>query len=240
MDLIFTSVPTWISVTFALIFSTAPIFLITNAIRAAERAGNLDTSSLRKRVIAFYWGYFLIVSLVSFTGYFVVNEIPPRIIVTTALPLFLFYLIYLPRTKWFQQVFFHVPLEDLVRIHLFRFVGVFFFIAYNYDVLPKNFAYIGGAGDILAATLVFSVLWALKKKASYAKTWVIIWNVIGLLDILSVLTTAVIITSKAVEEGTDGVAQFGIFPFSWIPAFAPATIIFLHILVFRKLKQQHC
>jgi len=36
------------------------------------------------------------------------------------------------------------------------------------------------------------------------------------------------------ENNEPGVAQFDTFPFSWIPAFAPATIIFLHILVFKN------
>ena len=67
-------------------------------------------------------------------------------------------------------------------------------------------------------------------------TW--IWNFIGLIDITSVIVTAVYLTKVSLESGGDGVAQFGTFPFSWIPAFAPATIVFLHILVFKKLMQK--
>lgn len=63
-----------------------------------------------------------------------------------------------------------------------------------------------------------------------------IWNVIGLVDIVSVLSTAVILTKLAMENNAPGVKQFGTFPFSWIPAFAPATIIFLHVLIFKTLK----
>lgn len=37
------------------------------------------------------------------------------------------------------------------------------------------------------------------------------------------------------NSSSQGIEQFGTFPFSWIPAFAPATIIFLHILIFKKL-----
>ena len=141
------------------------------------------------------------------------------------------------KTKWFKFVFEYIKLDQLILIHLFRFVGVFFFLAYYYESIPKEFAYIGGTGDILTAILVIPVVMALRKEFSFAKQLVWVWNIIGLLDILSVLTTATILTRLAVENSDSGVQQFGTFPFSWIPAFAPATIIFLHLLIFRKLKE---
>jgi len=174
--------------------------------------------------------------LVSLTGFFAVNVIPPRIILLTAVPLFLFYLLYVQRTDWFKTAFANIKLEQLVFIHLFRFVGVFFLLVYFYDALPKEFAFIGGFGDIISALLVIPVVAALRKGWTYAKQLTLLWNIIGLIDIISVIVTATIITQQAIESGLAGAQQFGAFPFSWIPAFAPATIIFLHLLVFRKLR----
>ncbi|RKR07021.1 hypothetical protein CLV91_3251 [Maribacter vaceletii] len=237
MDLAITQVPVWLSILFIISFSTIPVFLINQAVKFAYE--NYKTSSLlRKRIVIFYWLYFGIVAVLSLTGFFMKNVLPPRIILVTVIPLFLFYILYVQRTKWFAIVFKHIKLEQLVFIHVFRFVGVFFFLVYFYDVIPKEFACIGGAGDILTAVLVFPVVRALKKRYSYAKlvTWV--WNIIGVIDIVSVLVTAIVLTKVAVQNNTEGVSQFGTFPFSWIPAFAPATIIFLHILVFKKLKEE--
>ena len=229
------SVPSWISVLLILSY-IAPILLIANAVSNVLGLQNKEKAqALWVGIIVFYTLYLTVVGVLSSQEVFLQNEIPPRIILWTALPLFLFYLL-VSRTKWFQYVYEHIKLEQLIGIHVFRFIGVFFFFAYGYDIIPKEFAIIGGGGDILTAILVFPVVYALQKKKAYATKWVVAWNIIGLLDIISVLTSATLITRTAIENGEQGVLQFGLFPFSWIPAFAPATIIFLHILIFRKLR----
>lgn len=239
MDLSITQVPLWVSILFIISFSAIPVFLITNAVKLAYKNGSIENeSSINKKIITFYWCFFAIVALVSLTGFFAVNVIPPRIILFTALPLFLFYIFYVQKTNWFKIAFEHIKLEQLIFIHIFRFVGIFFFLTYYYGVLPKEFAFIGGGGDILSAILVIPVVAALRKKASYAKLLAFIWNIIGLLDIISVIAAATITTKLAIENNEPGVAEFGTFPFSWIPAFAPATIIFLHLLVFKKLREK--
>ena len=236
MDLHLTQVPAWVSISFGVFFTTVPILLIANAVKTAlDQAGRDDGKVIRRKIIVFYALYFLIIGLLSILGLFAVNTLPPRIIVAAALPLFLFYLLIVQRREWFKIAYANVKLEQLIYVHLFRFVGFFFFIVQAYGVLPDLFAKVGGTGDVLTAILVLPVIYFVKKKASFARTLVYIWNTIGLIDILSVLTTAIIITREAVSNNEEGVLQFGTFPFSWIPAFAPATIIFLHILVYRKL-----
>ena len=237
MDVSITQVPIWLSVLFVVCFSTFPIFLVANAAKKALENESLEKGrELRKKIIIFYWSYLLLIGLLSLAGFFEKNTLPPRIILASTLPLFLFYLIYVQKTKWFKSAFKHIKLEQLIFIHIFRFVGVFFFLVYTYNALPKEFAFIGGAGDIITAILVVPVVIALKKKLKIAIKLAWIWNFVGILDIVSVLTTAIILTRAAIENNDPGVQQFGTFPFSWIPAFAPATIIFLHLLIFKKLR----
>ncbi len=236
MDLFITQVPLWLSITFIICFMTAPVFLIANAVKKANHNINrIQGAILNKKIILFYWTYFGIIAVVSLTGFFSENTLPPRIIVTTAIPLFLFYFFYIQKTDWFKITFSQIKLEQLITIHLFRFVGVFFILVELYGVLPKQFALIGGIGDIVSALLVIPVVIALRQKRTFAKSLAWVWNIIGLIDIFSVLTTAIIVTLLAIITNESGVQQFGTFPFSWIPAFAPATIIFLHILTFKKL-----
>jgi len=228
--------PAWLSFLFVIVFSTIPVFLISNTVKKVlEKENKTMSIKIAKRIKIFYWSYFAVVGFLSFMGVFIKNTLPPLIIVCTVIPLFLFYVLYVQKRDWFQQVFKNITLEQLVFIHVFRFVGIFFFVNYFYEVLPKSFAYIGGIGDILTALLVFPVIYFLKHKKSYAKTTVWVWNFIGIIDIVSVLITAISITKIAIQNNEVGVAQFATFPFSWIPAFAPATIIFLHVLVFKKL-----
>ncbi len=238
MDLSVTQVPIWISILFILSFGTIPTLLIINAVKSTYHRIDIEKrSKISKKIGLFYFSYFVIIALVSLTGFFAKNTIPPRILLTSVLPLFLFYIFYVQKKEWFKSVFKQIKLEQLVLIHIFRFVGSFFFVGYFYEVLPRQFAFIGGTGDIISAIIAIPVFIALKKKMKLARLFVWIFNIIGLLDIVSVLITATILTKQAIENNTPGIEQFGTFPFSWIPAFAPATIIFLHILIFKKLKE---
>ncbi len=236
MDISITQVPVWILVLFILSFISIPIFLIANAVKATVKEHNIKScEKISRKIYLFYFTYFTLIALVSLTGFFTKNTTPPRIVVIVILPLFLFYILYIQKREWFKLVFQRITLEQLILIHTFRFVGVFFFVGYYYNILPDQFAFIGGTGDIISAILAILVFLSVKKQMKSAKLFVWIFNIIGLLDIISVLTTAIITTRLAIENNTPGIEQFGTFPFSWIPAFAPATIIFLHILIFRKL-----
>lgn len=236
MDLSITAVPVWVIISFIVAFSTYPIILITNAVvKAYKKTEKGNGLRIRNKVVLFYVLYFLTIAAFSLVGFFEKNVLPPRIIIFTAVPLLLFYLFYVQRLKWFKIVYENIKVEELIYIHLFRLVGVFFFLAYYYGAIPRAFAFIGGTGDIVTALLAIPVMIALKKSLSYAKLIAYIWSIIGLLDIISVIITAITLTKIALDTGGQGVQEFGTFPYSWIPAFAPATIIFLHILIFKKL-----
>lgn len=238
MELSITQVPSWLSGSFIICFYPLTIYLLVKPIRQSSGSlQSIDKSALLKKVTLFFTGYFIIVGLISLSGFFSENVLPPRIILFTTLPLFLFYLLYVRRTHWFKELFQSIKIEDLIRIHLFRFVGVFFILVYYFDALPRSFALIGGIGDIVTATLAIPLIMILKRKLPWAKTAAWIWNIIGLFDIASVLITAILLTQAAVANGETGVQQFATFPFSWIPAFAPATIVFIHILIFKKLRE---
>jgi len=239
MDLSITDVPAWLSILFILCFATIPVLLITNTVQTIFKNKDPEKSkSLTKKIKLFYGAFFSLIAIVSLTGFFKENVLPPRIILFGTLPLSLFYFLYVQRTAWFKILFQQIKIEQLIFIHLFRFVGVFFLLVYLYGALPKQFAFIGGLGDIITATLVLPVIWTIKNKKPFAKALVWVWNIIGMLDIISVLTTAIIMTKAATEINGAGVQQFGTFPFSWTPAFAPATIIFLHYLLFKKLTEK--
>jgi hypothetical protein len=172
----------------------------------------------------------------SFTGVFQVNTIPPRVLLFTAIPLTLFSFLFVFRTKTFWKILENVKLSDLVRIHIFRFVGVFFIIGWYYGILPKSFAFIGGIGDIFTAVTAIFVANFIDKKSNNYKKITLIWNIIGFWDIVSVIISAVYVTKQAIENNTQGILEMANFPFCLIPAFAPATIIFIHICIFKKLK----
>ncbi|MEM9001225.1 MAG: hypothetical protein AAGB24_13255 [Bacteroidota bacterium] len=236
MELSVTQVPLWVSLSFGITFTTIPPILIANAAKKALGKENpSNRSNLKRNIVSFYTIFFVVIGVLSWFGAFSVNALPPHIVTFAALPLFLFYILIVQRKAWFQSVYEEIRTEQLVQIHIFRFVGIYFFLVNAYGTLPDTFALVGGAGDIVTAVLAIPTVYLLKRKARFAKAMAWGWNIIGLVDIITVLTTAILITRQAMVGHDPGVQQFGTFPFSWIPAFAPATIIFLHILIFKKL-----
>ncbi|MEN0051978.1 MAG: hypothetical protein AAF806_33235 [Bacteroidota bacterium] len=237
MELAITNVPFWVSLLFIFSF-IAPIYLMASVAKNTYvKIGRTSSEAqqISRNIYLFYTAYLVFIAVLSLLGIFAENTLPPRILILGALPLLLFYFLYVNRSAWFKTIIENAPLSDLVKIHLFRFVGIFFFINYYYGTLPKQFAFIGGGGDILTAMLAIWVIYAFNHQKKYAIPLTWIWNFLGLLDILSVLVNAIILTKEAVATGGAGVAQFGSFPFSWIPAFAPATILFLHTVIFERL-----
>jgi hypothetical protein len=241
MDIFTNSIPLWISVLFLISF-IIPIFMIANVVRQAVVQTRFNNNNKVKilpgAVLLFFGFYYLYVMLMSVTGFFQVNTLPPRILLFTAIPLIIFYFLFVFRTKLFWQILENVKLSSLVRIHIFRLVGIFFIIGWYYGILPKSFAFIGGIGDIFAALTAIFVSRLIDQKTNNYKKITLIWNIFGFGDIVSVIISAVYITKQAIENNTQGILEMTKFPFCLIPAFAPATIIFLHICIFKKLKME--
>lgn len=240
MTIFTNTVPQWISALFVISF-IIPIFMIANVVQQGALKANIEndkTKTLQRNVIIFFATYYIYVALMSFTGVFQVNTLPPRILVFTGIPLTLFYFIFIFRTKLFWTILENVKLSSLVKIHVFRFVGVFFIIGWCYNILPKSFALIAGIGDISVALTALFVISLIEKKSKNYQKITLIWNIIGFWDIVSVIASAIYITKQAMDSNTQGILEMTKFPFCLIPAFAPATIIFLHICIFKKLKME--
>jgi hypothetical protein len=237
MDILTNAVPQWVSILF-LAAILVPVFMIANVARQGAINANLEKEKARniyRAILLFYGLYFSYVSLTCFTGFFKENTLPPKILFYTAFPMLVFFLLVISNLKIYKTILQHVTLQSLVGVHLFRLIGVFFLITNAYGAIPAKFAYIAGIGDIATALTSILVVKAITNKKNYAKPLTIVWNIFGILDIVSVLVTAISSTKLSIETGTQGISEIANFPFCLIPAFAPATIIFLHISIFRKL-----
>lgn len=236
MEYLTTSLPNWISFLF-LIAIPIPVFLVAYF----AKKGLLVFTTYRRAtyyfygIIGIYFLYFLGVTLACFKGAFANNTLPPRIMVLTALPLLAFYTIVLLNLPLTRRIIQEIPLSDLVRMHLFRLIGSFFVLMGLYGAVPKTFAFAAGFGDITIALSSVWVAWTLTNKKEYAIKLTWFWNTLGLLDILMTSFLAFWFTKQSIETGSLGVNVLTEFPFCFIPAFAPATIIFLHLCIYRKL-----
>ena len=215
----------------SIIFLLAFIFPVVMVARLAKK-GKVKNGFWW--IIGFYIPYLIIVAIASFNGFFDDVMLPPKIVLTTTLPLAIFVSI-MYSTKICKKANASLQLEDLVKVHIFRLIGSTFIILFLYDLLPTVFALFAGIGDLLTAISSIFVAKAIRNKKNYARKLTYIWNTFGLVDILITSAMAIFFTKISIDNNVQGVEFLAEFPFCFIPAFAPPTIIFLHLLVFRKL-----
>jgi len=124
-----------------------------------------------------------------------------------------------------QQWAMSADLRVLVALHLTRFVGFYFFHLSGRGELPYAFAAPAGWGDIIVASLAILLL-----ALSGARKWqmLILWNTIGLTDILFVVLTAL----RIGLEDPRSMHALREFPLSLLVIFLVPLIISSHVLIF--------
>ncbi|WP_028525406.1 hypothetical protein [Runella limosa] len=225
-------VPQWVSILFLLTIPL-PFVLISTFVfkRTAYRSPFFAT-------IAFFVFYLAYISIASYLGWFNVVAFPPRVLLYTTFPFAFLLFGVVTKTTAYRKILTYTPIEDFVRLHIFRLIGVFFLLLAYYEALPTVFAWIAGLGDIITAIGSIFVVNALQNGHKHSKRWAYIWNIFGTVDILFTAISANVITKIAIDTGTMGVDTLAMFPFCIIPAFAPPTILFLHWTIFLKLKKK--
>jgi hypothetical protein len=232
--------PFWVIILFVASFLYSIAFIANPAKQAALNSGMTAAKSrnIQFSILGFYILYLIYASILSLKGVFNVNSLPPKVVVFAAIPLTIILFAFIGNTKLFKKILRSITLESLITIHVFRFVGVFFIILYCYHLLPAELAFSAGMGDIITALLA----WPVAKWGSKGKSWsikvVYAWNIFGIMDIVTLLVIVGIAVKKSIISGGDEyLREMTTFPFVWFPAFAPATILFLHTAIFRKLQQ---
>ncbi len=123
------------------------------------------------------------------------------------------------------------------KVMVFTAIPLTIILFVIYHLLPGDFAFSAGMGDIITAILALPVAKMVSKGKPGSLKIAYAWNIFGTLDIITLLVIAVINAKNPVVAGELGLQEMTIFPFVWFPAFAPATILFLHTTIFRKLQQ---
>jgi hypothetical protein len=123
-----------------------------------------------------------------------------------------------------------LDVRTLVLLHVTRFVGLAFLYLYRRGQLPYAFAVPGGIGDIIVATLALPVALAPLDPAQRRRA-VSIWNVIGLVDILLVVSTAIRLNLADPSQ----MLALTHLPLSLLPTFLVPLIVATHIIIFIRL-----
>lgn len=225
-------VPQWISIAF-LIAIPFPFILIALFIR--QEAQKIQDKSAYPTVVCFFVSYLSYIAFANYNGWFHQVSLPPKVLLFTTFPFAFLLFVIVSNTNSYKNILENAAIEDLVKLHLFRLIGVFFILLAVHEALPKPFAFIAGMGDIMTALSSIFVAKAIQNKKMYAKKLTYFWNIFGTIDILFTAIAANVLTKIAIDTGTMGVDSLAFFPFCIIPAFAPPIILFLHWTIFKKL-----
>jgi hypothetical protein len=124
-------------------------------------------------------------------------------------------------------------LRQIVALHLTRFVGIYFLILYARGELPYAFAVPGGWGDIAIATGALALVLLVPDLAAH-RSWVLIWNLLGFIDIVYVVVTA----ARLVFANPDSMSALLRLPLSLLPTFLVPLIIASHVFLFWRLRRE--
>jgi hypothetical protein len=126
---------------------------------------------------------------------------------------------------WVDQL----SLRTLILVHFVRFVGIYFLILHQHGQLPGRFAMTAGWGDIIVAlgALALVVIPALRNSSRA----VLVWNSIGLIDIVVVVTTA----SGLAFADRESMSALTRLPLSFLPTLVVPLMISTHVAILVRL-----
>jgi hypothetical protein len=136
------------------------------------------------------------------------------------------------KAQYFRSWLFAISPRYLVFIHLTRFVGVYFLFLHSRGQLPYGFAVPAGWGDLMVAGTAM-ILLSISPGSVAGRRCYLIWNLIGLVDILFVVLTA----ARIALSQPDSMMALVVLPLSLLPAFLVPIIIASHIILFSKLRK---
>ena len=126
----------------------------------------------------------------------------------------------------------------LIALHVTRIAGGLFIPLFWEGRLSNPFAYIAGAGDLLAAALAVPAAVIAYRGAPGWQKWVLAWNTVGFADFISAITLG--ITSQPgsplqIYYDLPGTAVLGELPWRFIPSFFVPLYLMIHIALFIRL-----
>jgi len=208
----------------------------------------MDVDEEKKKKISLYSGIFLFgwFALALILSSLELFHVRPEFI-SPFVPLFfivpILFCLYLMRTSVsFQKLIDLFPQHILILLQLFRVLGIIFILLYLQGQLPELFAIPTGWGDILIGITAPIIAFIYLKQFSFAKNLTIIWNILGIIDLLIAISLGIILSLPGpfnLFQTTVSTEIMTLFPLVIVPAFAVPLGILLHIFSLKKLLKKN-
>ncbi|MBI3607257.1 MAG: hypothetical protein HY207_04745 [Nitrospirae bacterium] len=130
-----------------------------------------------------------------------------------------------------------IPLSMLIGVNVIRAFGVMFLVLYTAGRLPAPFAPVAGWGDILVGLTAVPVAWLAYKKGTAAHSAVLIWNTLGLVDLIAAVGLGVTSSPGPLRLifAEPGAGIMTALPWLLIPGFLVPLLASTHLAVFYRL-----
>jgi hypothetical protein len=153
------------------------------------------------------------------------SQPPLPVLLAVVVPVAAF-LVWMGSSPGFRRFVFSLDPRAVTMVHTWRTAGFTFLVLYTYGILPGLFALPAGWGDIaIGAT---APLVALKLADAKHRKSFLLWQALGVLDLVVALSMAALISISA-PLGS-GPFPMAVLPLSLIPTFAVPLLLILHII----------
>jgi hypothetical protein len=195
----------------------------------------------RKLLIAVVLSLWFLLALgSSLLGVFDSRQSPPIALGAAAvLPVIAFAIGYL-RWQEFRQFALNSNFRRLTLAQSWRIGGVIFLILHSQSILPGIFALPAGWGDLAIGATAPLVAWAISSKKHFPKQMFVLWNALGMLDLVMALSLGILASASplgilAGEFTTQAMARF---PLSLIPTFFVPLLFILHLIALSRVRYE--
>ena len=171
----------------------------------------------------------------SLLGVFNSEPRPPLPLgLAAVVPVAVFVASYLTSAR-FREFVSSLDLRMLTLTQTFRVIGIVFVILYFLGALPGVFALPAGWGDFAVGITAPVVAWYWKRPFPY-RTFVV-WNVLGILDLVTAMSLGVLASATPVGALAGDVTTrlMGQFPLSLVPTFFVPLLLILHLICFARV-----
>ena len=131
-----------------------------------------------------------------------------------------------------------IALPALIGVHAIRIIGFLFLLLFSAGRLSAPFAPSAGWGDILAGATAVPVAWALASRGAGVRWLVLLWNSVGLLDLVTAAflgMTSAPGSPLQLYFDPPGSSIMATLPWAMIPVFLVPQMIVSHLAIYRRL-----
>lgn len=133
-----------------------------------------------------------------------------------------------------------IPQSWIIGVQFYRVVGIGFIFLWARGILPAAFAFPSGIGDIFIGLTAPFIAYLYYKNKPYSRKLAVIWNYLGVLDLIIALSIGVLGFPRPVQfvPLSPSTEPLSLFPLAIIPLFAVPLAIMLHLFSLRVLRKE--